>query len=336
MKILVTGGAGFIGSHTCVELINAGHQPIIIDDFSNSQKWIIQKIEEITQQKISYYEGNCTDEKFLENVFAKEKDIEGVIHFAAFKAVGESIAKPLDYYKNNLNSLILILEKMQKFGVLNLVFSSSATVYGDPKSNPISESAPRKKASSPYGNTKSICEDIISDTVVGNKNISAISLRYFNPIGAHPCGLIGELPIGAPNNLVPYVTQAAAKLRDKLIIFGDDYPTPDGSGVRDFIHVVDLAKAHIKALDYLKQKEAPFYDIFNVGTGKGHSVLEIIQTFEKVNQIKVPYEIGPRRSGDIATCYADNTKIKEIMGWEAEKSLEDSLRDAWNWQKNLA
>ncbi|MEF3692505.1 MAG: UDP-glucose 4-epimerase GalE [Candidatus Moraniibacteriota bacterium] len=335
MKILVTGGAGFIGSHTCVELIKAGHTPIIIDNFCNSQKWIIHRIAQITQQNIIYYEGDCNNSNFLEEVLNKERDIEGVIHFAAFKAVGESIAKPLDYYKNNLNSLISILEKMQKFKIKNLVFSSSATVYGDPDSNPIFETAPRKKANCPYGNTKTICEDIIEDTVKGNRNISAIALRYFNPIGAHPSGLIGELPLGAPNNLVPYVTQAAAGIREKLTVFGNDYPTPDGSGVRDFIHVVDLAQAHLKTLEYLSKKEVPFYDIFNVGTGEGHSVLEIIETFEKVNGVPVPYEIGPRRDGDIAACFADASKIKKEMNWQSEKSLEDSLRDAWNWQKNL-
>lgn len=335
MKILVTGGAGFIGSHTCVELLNNGYQPIIIDNFSNSQKWILDRIEQITGKKIIFYQGDCTDSVFLEDVFKKEKNITGAIHFAAFKAVGESMQKPLIYYKNNLNSLIVLLEVMQKFEVKNLVFSSSATVYGDPDTNPISETVPRKKANCPYGNTKTICEDIIKDTVTGNKNISALSLRYFNPIGAHPSGLIGELPLGAPNNLVPYVTQAAAGIREKLTIFGDDYPTPDGSGVRDFIHVVDLAQAHIKALKFLEEKKVPFYDIFNVGTGQGNSVLEIVETFEKINNVKVPYEIGPRRDGDIATCYADATKIKKVMNWQAQKSLEDSLRDAWNWQKNL-
>jgi len=335
MKILVTGGAGFIGSHTCVELINDGYQPIIVDNFSNSQKWIIGRIEEITQSNITFYEGDVTDSNFLESVFKKEKNIIGAIHFAAFKAVGESINKPLVYYKNNLNSLLTLLETMQKFGVKNLVFSSSATVYGDTDTNPISETAPRKKANCPYGNTKTICEDIIEDTAKGNKNIAAIALRYFNPIGAHPSGLIGELPIGAPNNLVPYVTQAAAGIREKLTVFGADYPTPDGSGVRDFIHVVDLAQAHIKTLKFLETKTAPFYDIFNVGTGQGNSVLEIIKTFENVNQVKVPYEIGPRRDGDIATCYADPSKIKKEMNWQAQKTIKDSLRDAWTWQKNL-
>jgi UDP-glucose 4-epimerase len=227
------------------------------------------------------------------------------------------------------------METMQKFEVKNLVFSSSATVYGDADVNPISETVPRKKANCPYGNTKTICEDIIEDTVNGNQNISAVALRYFNPIGAHPSGLIGELPLGTPNNLVPYVTQAAAGIREKLTVFGNDYPTPDGSGVRDFIHVVDLAQAHTKTLKFLETKSAPFYDVFNVGTGKGNSVLEIIKTFEKVNQVKIPYQIGPRREGDIATCFADPSKIKREMDWQSQKSLEDSLRDAWNWQKNL-
>lgn len=335
MKILVTGGAGFIGSHTVVELFKAHYTPIIIDNFSNSQKWIIDRIEKITQQKPIVYEGDCNDKNFLEEIFKKESNIKGVIHFAAFKAVGESMNKPLDYYNNNLFSLIALLETMQKFDVKDLVFSSSATVYGDPETCPISENAPRKNSPSPYGKTKSICEDIISDTVSGNKNISAISLRYFNPIGAHSSGLIGELPIGTPNNLIPYVTQTAAGIRKKLTIFGNDYPTADGYGVRDFIHVVDLAKAHIATLGYLNKKETPFYDVFNVGTGKGNSVLEIIKTFQKVNKVNVPHEIGPRREGDIAICYADSSKIKKELGWQAQKSLEDSLRDAWKWQKSL-
>ena len=334
-KILVTGGAGFIGSHTVVELINARYTPIIIDNFSNSQPWIIDRIKEITDQAPAFYEGDCNNKEFLAEVFKKESDIEGVIHFAAYKAVGESMIKPLDYYRNNLLSLIALLETMQIFKVKNLVFSSSATVYGDPDFCPIPESAPRKTSPSPYGKTKAMAEDIISDTVQGNKNISAIALRYFNPIGAHPSGLIGELPIGTPNNLVPYVTQTAAKIREELTVFGNDYPTADGFGVRDFIHVVDLAQAHIATLEHLTKKEAPFYDVFNIGTGKGSSVFEIIETFEKVNHTKVPYKIGPRRDGDIATCYADASKIKKEMNWEAQKTLEDSLRDAWRWQKNL-
>ncbi|HCU70321.1 MAG TPA: UDP-glucose 4-epimerase GalE [Candidatus Moranbacteria bacterium] len=335
MKILVTGGAGFIGSHTAIELISKGHTPVIADNFSNSEKWILGRLEEISQQEIIFYEGDCSDGNFLAEVFSREKNIAGAIHFAAKKAVGESMEKPLIYYKNNLLSLIVLLETMQEFGVKNLVFSSSATVYGEPGSCPIPETAPRQKAASPYGNTKVICEDIISDSVFGGKNISAISLRYFNPIGAHPSGLIGELPIGIPNNLVPYVTQAAAGIREKLTVFGNDYPTPDGSGVRDFIHVVDLAQAHIKTLEYLEKQNTPFYDVFNVGTGQGNSVLEIIQTFEKVNGVEVPYEIGPRRPGDIATCFADPQKIEKTLGWKTEKTLEESLIDAWKWQNYL-
>jgi UDP-glucose 4-epimerase len=335
MKILVTGGAGFIGSHTAVELIAAGHVPIIADNFSNSEKWIVDRIGKIAGEIPKTYAGNCEDTAFMENIFAAEKDIRGAIHFAAKKAVGESLEKPLTYYRNNLMSLITLIETMQKFGVQNLVFSSSATVYGDPETNPILETAQRKKANSPYGNTKSICEDIIEDAVNGQKNISAVSLRYFNPIGAHPSGLIGELPIGAPNNLVPYLTQAAIGLREKLTVFGSDYPTADGSGIRDYIHVVDLAKAHIKTLEFLEKQNAPFYDVFNVGTGQGHSVLEIIRTFEKVNGTGVPFEIGPRRPGDIAACFADPGKIKDQLSWSTEKTLADALRDAWNWQKNI-
>ncbi len=336
MKILITGGAGFIGSHTVVELIEAGHTPIIIDNFSNSEKWIIDRIEKITGQKPTVYEGDCADKKFIADVFQKEKNIDGVIHFAALKAVGESMEKPLEYYRNNLDSTMTILEEITRHKIGNFVFSSSATVYGDPKENPIPEIAPRQPATNPYGNTKSIIEDIIRDLASADKNFSALSLRYFNPIGAHSSGLIGELPKGTPNNLVPYLTQTAAGKRKELTIFGDDYPTPDGTGVRDFIHVVDLARAHIAALDYLKKQPKPFYDIFNIGTGKGTSVKEIIETFEKINRVKVPYKIGPRRPGDIAACWADPSKINKIIGWRAEKTIADALKDAWKWEKNIS
>lgn len=335
MKILITGGAGFIGSHTAIELVNVGYKPIIVDNFSNSEKWIIQRIEKITNKKIPVYEGDCTDQDFMEEIFKKEKNIKGTIHFAAHKAVNESIEKPLLYYKNNINSLITLIDVMQKYEVRNLVFSSSATVYGEPDEIPTSENAPRKKAESPYGNTKTICEDIIEDTVNGNKNISAISLRYFNPIGAHPSGLIGELPIGTPNNLIPFITQTAAGKHKKLTIFGNNYDTPDGSCIRDFIHVVDLAQAHIATFDYLEKKSSPFYDVFNVGTGKGNSIIETVKLFEKVNKIKVPHEIGDPRPGDIVSSCAKVDKINKTLGWYAKKTIEESLQDAWNWQKNL-
>lgn len=335
MKILVTGGAGFIGSHTTIALIDAGYTPIIVDDFSNSQKWIIDRIEQITNQRPAVYTGNCTDLNFLSDVFAKEKDIDGVIHFAAFKAVGESVEKPLSYYDNNLNSLLVLLQVMQKNDVKKIVFSSSATVYGEPDTNPLTEDAPRKTAACPYGNTKIIAEDILRDTVTSGAQIAAIPLRYFNPIGAHPSHLIGELPSGVPNNLVPYITQTAAGIREKLTVFGDDYDTPDGTCIRDFIHVVDLAEAHVATLEYLATQNTPFFDVFNVGTGTGTSVMELITTFEKENDLKLAYEIGPRRKGDIPACWADTTKINDIIEWRSHKTIADAMKDAWQWQKTL-
>jgi len=335
MKILVTGGAGYIGSHTVVALHQAGHTPIILDDFRNSSLTAIDGIEKIIRVKPILYTGDCTDIDFVRSIFA-EHEINGVIHFVGLKAVGESVQKPLDYYRNNIDSLVTILEIMQEFKTPRLIFSSSATVYGEAEIFPITEKTPRQKATSPYGNTKKICEDIISDTVTSQAfSLQAIALRYFNPIGAHPTGYIGELPLGAPNNLVPYLTQAAAKKRGPLTIFGNDYPTLDGTGVRDFIHVMDLAEAHVAALDYLakKDKENSLYDIFNVGTGQGTSVLELISVFEKINNVPVPHTIGPRRPGDIATCFADVEKIKNIIGWQAKRSIIESLQDAWNWEQ---
>lgn len=331
MKTLITGGAGFIGSHTIVELVAAGHTPVIVDNFSNSERWIINRIAELTGKAPILYEGDCTDPAFLSNVFVKEGDIKGVIHFAAYKAVGDSVAQPLAYYRNNINALITLLEVMQQQGVRNLVFSSSATVYGDTTNNPIPETAPRKEAMSPYGNTKMICEDIIRDTTKSG-TLRAIVLRYFNPIGAHPSGRIGELPIGVPNNLVPYVTQAAAGKRDTLTIFGDDYNTPDGTCVRDYVHVVDLARAHIASLAQVTKKEQA-YEVFNVGTGQGTSVRTLVETFEKVNKVKIPYTVGPRREGDVAVCFAKVDKIQNEMDWCCTHSLEDALRDAWRWQE---
>jgi UDP-glucose 4-epimerase len=336
MKILVTGGAGFIGSHTVVELHQSGFEPIIIDNFSNSEEKVLSRLESIIGKPVVCYNADCNDEAALRQVFEKEK-IDGVIHFAASKAVGESVEKPLMYYQNNLGSTLLMLKTMQEFGVKNFVFSSSCTVYGQPDILPVTEETPRQEAASPYGNTKRICEDIIRDVVISNAALKAISLRYFNPIGAHASAEIGELPRGVPSNLVPYLTQAAAGLRDKLTVFGDDYNTPDGTCIRDFIHVVDLAKAHVKALELLAKTEGNnYYDVFNVGTGEGVSVLRLIQTFEKVNNLKLNYAIGPRRAGDIEQIYAQVDKSQQVMGWRAEKTLEESLIDAWHWQQKLA
>ncbi len=335
MKILVNGGAGYIGSHTAVELFEAGHTPVIVDNFSNSKEWIIDRIEQITGSRPNVYRGDCTNIDFINNVFEKEQDIEGVIHFTAFKAVGESIQKPIPYYTNNLNSLLILLTVMQKYNVQNVVFSSSATVYGEPDTNPLTENSPRKQATNPYGNTKLIAEDILQDVVTSGASIKTIALRYFNPIGSHQSHFIGELPLGVPNNLVPYITQTAAGIREKLTVFGDDYNTPDGTCLRDFIHVVDLAKAHIATLEYLQKQTSPFFDIFNVGTGKGTSVMELINTFEKVNNIKLNYEIGPRRQGDVEACWADTKKINEIMNWKSEKTISDAMKDSWEWQKSL-
>lgn len=335
MKILVTGGAGFIGSHTVVELLHAGYEPIIIDNFSNSNRSALAGLRQILGHDVPFYEADCNDSDALNAIFEKE-NFQGVIHFAAHKAVGESVAKPLMYYRNNLDSTLLLLETMQKYGVPNLVFSSSCTVYGQPEQLPVTEETPRLPAQSPYGNTKAICEDIIRDTVYAQAPVKAIALRYFNPIGAHPSGLIGELPLGVPGNLVPFITQTAAGIREKLTVFGSDYDTADGTCVRDFIHVVDLAKAHVQALRLLDSRpETSYYDIFNVGTGQGNTVLELIQTFEEVNGIKLNYTIGPRRAGDVEKIYAQVDKVNNDMGWRAEKTLAEGLQDAWRWEQNL-
>lgn len=334
-KILITGGAGYIGSHTAVELVKAGLEPIILDDFSNSQKSVLGSLEEIIGKPVICFEGDCNDKDILEEIYSQHKFV-GVIHFAAFKAVGESTFEPLKYYRNNVGSLVVLLGFMQEKGIKNIVFSSSCTVYGQPDKLPVTESTPRKDAESPYGNTKKICEDILVDFVKSKAGVKVVSLRYFNPVGAHPSGKIGELPNGTPNNLVPFVTQTAAGIREKITVFGDDYDTIDGSCIRDFIHVMDLADAHVKALGYLDKQEDNFYDVFNVGTGNGNSVLEIIKTFEKVNRIKLNYSIGPRRDGDVVKIWADTTKINTVLGWTPQYSLEDSLRDSWNWEKGLS
>ncbi len=335
MKILVTGGAGFIGSHTVVELINAGYEPVIIDNFNNSEKTVLKGLRKILKRPVKCYEKDCNDVKALEQICIKE-NIEGVIHFAAYKAVGESVANPLKYYENNIGSTLKVLEVMLKLGIKNLVFSSSCTVYGQPDTIPVTEDTPRKPAASPYGNTKTICEDILRDTITAGNSLKIIALRYFNPIGAHPSANIGELPRGVPSNLVPFITQTAIGIRPKLTVFGNDYDTSDGTNVRDFIHVVDLAKAHVSALKLLSNQQDNYYDVFNVGTGRGNTVLEIIKAFEKVNKVKLNYEIGPRRAGDVEKIYGSVEKAEKVMGWKTEKTLEDSVRDAWRWEKKIA
>ncbi|REA61252.1 UDP-glucose 4-epimerase GalE [Dyadobacter luteus] len=335
MKILVTGGVGFIGSHTVVELDRAGYQPVIVDNLYNSNLDVLKGIREITGKDFPFYNIDCNDTEKVRELFEKEK-FDGVIHFAAYKAVGESVDKPLNYYENNLISLLVLLRTMKEFNVKNFVFSSSCTVYGQPEQLPVTELTPRQPATSPYGNTKAIAEDIIRDHVYSRPDIKAISLRYFNPIGAHESSLIGELPNGVPSNLVPFITQTAAGLRASLTVFGNDYDTEDGTCIRDFIHVVDLAKAHVKALERLNEEEKDnYYDVFNVGTGEGYTVLELINTFEEVNGVRLNYTIGPRREGDVEKIYAQSDKVNNVMKWKAEKTMADALRDAWNWQLKI-
>jgi UDP-glucose 4-epimerase len=334
-NVLVTGGAGYIGSHTVVELINAGYNPVIIDNFNNSEKKVINRLKELTGKEIAIYEQDFQDQAKLDEVLKKEK-IDGVIHFAAYKAVGESVHNPLKYYDNNVAGLVKLLEVLEKHRVQQLVFSSSCTVYGEADKLPLTEESPVKPAASPYGSTKQMDEIIIRDATAASKSLKSLALRYFNPIGAHPTALIGELPIGRPSILVPFITQTVAGWHDQLTVFGDDYPTPDGTCIRDYIHVVDLAKAHVKALDYLAGQKATFYDVFNIGTGTGSSVLEVIKTFEKVTGQKVPYKIGPRRSGDITVSYAAVDKANKLLGWKSELKLADALTDAWRWQETLS
>ncbi len=336
-KILVTGGAGYIGSHTVVELVRAGYAPVILDNFSNSEKFISARINQITGRKIPLYVADCADPAGVAKVFKKEGRFHGVIHFAALKAVEESVAEPLRYYRNNLGSMLTMLEALERYKIPHFVFSSSCTVYGKPEKLPVREDAPLKKSESPYGETKRVGERMLETFIRENLPVKAVSLRYFNPIGAHPSALIGELPIGTPRNLVPYVTQTAAGTRKKLKVFGDDYATLDGTCIRDYIHVMDLAAAHVKALGYLeKKRERSFYNVFNIGTGRGNSVLEIVRTFEKVTGVRVPYEIAPRRAGDIDKIYASAAKAKKELGWSARLSLEDCLRSSWAWQQGLA
>lgn len=335
-RILVTGGTGYIGSHTVVELQQAGYEVIIIDNLSNSNREVLDGIEKITGIRPEFVEGDCTDIDTLRRLFTDYPGIQGIINFAASKAVGESVEKPLLYYRNNLMTLVNLLDLMPQFGVKGIVFSSSCTVYGEPDVNPIDETAPIKPATSPYGNTKQICEEIITDYITSGAPIKSIILRYFNPVGAHPTAYIGELPNGVPNNLVPFLTQTAAGIREKLTVFGVDYNTPDGSCIRDFIDVVDLAKAHVIAMKRMLDKEdTDNIEIFNLGTGKGLSVLELIESFERATGVKVPHVIGQRRAGDIEKIWAQPTKANEVLGWKADTDIDDTMRNAWKWQCNL-
>jgi UDP-glucose 4-epimerase len=333
--ILVTGGTGYIGSHTVVELQEAGYKVVVVDNLSNSQPDVIDNIEAITGVRPEFEMVDLKDREATLAVFTTRPEIRAVIHFAALKAVGESVNIPLDYYKNNIDSLIHVLEGMTLTGVKHLVFSSSCTVYGEPDQLPVTEHAPIKKANSPYGNTKQICEELMEDFRVPNPETNVISLRYFNPIGAHPTALIGELPIGVPNNLVPFITQTAIGLRDELKVFGDDYNTPDGSAIRDYINVVDLAKAHVVAIGRLMQKKnRSGYEVFNLGTGRGNSVFEVIKTFEKVTEQPLKYKVVGRREGDVEQVYADTSYANDELGWKAEKSLDETLLSAWKWEQH--
>jgi UDP-glucose 4-epimerase len=333
-KILVTGGTGYIGSHTSVELIEAGYDVVIIDNLYNSEAEVVDRIEKITGVRPSLEVFDLCDKNKSDLFFKNSKNIEAIIHFAAYKAVGESVRKPLEYYRNNLVSLMNILNAMQNYSIGNIVFSSSCTVYGQPEKLPVTEEAPLQPAMSPYGNTKQIGEEIIRDTTISSDNLKAISLRYFNPIGAHPSGLIGELPRGVPENLVPFITQTAIGLRDELKVFGDDYDTPDGSCIRDYLHVSDLAKAHVVSVKRLiEKKNKQDYEVFNLGTGKGVSVLEAIHSFEKISGVKLKYKITGRRQGDIVKIWADPSLANSELGWKTVYSLDDSMKTAWDWEK---
>lgn len=334
-KVIVTGGAGFIGSHTCVELVAAGFEPIIVDDLRNSEERVLDGIARIIGRRPVFHRVDCNNAAAMERVFAQEGEVYGVIHFAADKAVGESVEQPLKYYRNNIGSLVVLLELMQRRGLHNIVFSSSCTVYGTAAELPATERTPSGHANSPYGYTKVVCEQMLRDQSVAVPGLRAVLLRYFNPIGAHPSAAIGELPIGVPNNLIPFITQTAAGIRERLTVFGNDYSTPDGSCVRDFIHVVDLARAHVRALQWMEERGRPVCEVFNIGTGKGHTVLEAVRTFTAETGVDVPHVIGPRRAGDVEAMYADTTKSRDVLGWTPQLTLADALRDAWRWQRTL-
>ena len=330
MSILVTGGAGFIGSHTCVELLENGYEVVVVDNLCNASEESLKRVEQITGKKVTFYKGDILDKEFLNQVFEKE-EIESCIHFAGLKAVGESVEKPWEYYHNNITGTLVLTEVMKKHGVKKMIFSSSATVYGSPKEIPITEECPKGTCTNPYGWTKSMLEQILTDMQKADPEWNVVLLRYFNPIGAHPTGVMGENPNGVPNNLMPYITQVAIGKLACLGVFGNDYDTPDGTGVRDYIHVVDLAKGHVKALKKLEENGG--LSIYNLGTGVGYSVLDIVKNFEEANGVKIPYEIKPRRAGDIATCYSDASKAKRELDWEAEYGILEMCRDSWNWQK---
>ena len=329
MNVLLAGGAGYIGSHTCVELLEAGHSVVVADNYSNSCPEAIRRVEEITGKSVKLYEADVCDSEATDRIFSENR-IDAVIHFAGLKAVGESVAKPVMYYRNNIDSTLTLLENMKKHGVKRFIFSSSATVYGTPKEVPLVETMPTGSPTNPYGWTKLMMEQILTDTANADPEMSIVILRYFNPIGAHKSGRIGEDPNGIPNNLMPYITQVAAGRLEQLGVFGDDYPTKDGTGVRDYIHVVDLAKGHVKAIEYSENHLGT--EIVNLGTGTGYSVLDIVKTFERVNGVKIPYVIKPRRPGDIAECFANAEKAEKVLGWKAQLGLDEMCFDAWNWQ----
>lgn len=332
--ILVTGGAGYIGSHTVVELIANGYKPIIVDDFSNSDPTVIDRLEDITKQKITYYAQDYRNMQSMRKIM-RDHTVTSIIHFAAHKAVNESVEEPLKYYDNNVAGLVSLLKLVEEFKITSFVFSSSCTVYGEPDTLPVTEQSPVKPATSPYGSTKQMSETILRDVSLASSGLRTIALRYFNPIGAHPSSLIGELPLGTPANLLPYLMQVAAGKRPFLQVYGDDYSTPDGTCVRDYIHVVDLAKAHVAALHYLLGEPKARFEVCNVGTGSGYSVLEVIKTFEDATKLSLPYKVLPRRTGDIVATYASTKKAHKLLGWKAELTLRDALLDAWNWQQKL-
>ena len=332
MRILVTGGAGYIGSHTCIELLNQGQEVVVVDNLCNSSEESLNRVKQITGKDVTFYKADLLDKAAMEEIFSKET-VDAVIHFAGLKAVGESVAKPLEYYHNNITGTLVLCDVMRNHGVKKIIFSSSATVYGDPAFVPITEDCPKGKITNPYGQTKSMLEQILTDLHTADPEWSVILLRYFNPVGAHESGLIGEDTAGIPNNLTPYITQVAVGKLKEVGVFGNDYDTPDGTGVRDYIHVVDLAIGHVKAVDKLAQSE-PDVRIYNLGTGKGFSVLQMIEAFSKACGKQIPYAIKPRRPGDIAECYADAALAKKELGWEAERGIDEMCEDSWRWQSN--